>query len=553
MRLPRASGILLHLTSLPSRFGIGDLGPGVEDFLDFLTETGQHWWQTLPLGPTGYGNSPYQSYSSYAGNPLLISPEKLAESGWLSPADWAGFPDFPEERVEFDDVITAKEGLLRRAYENFKPEPPGFPAFIDRNAGWLDDYTLFMALKEANGGRAWSDWELGLVRRVPKVLDRWRERLARTIRYYQFVQYVVDEQWQAVRQACRARNIALMGDLPIFVAQDSADVWSRPDLFWLDDRGRPTFVAGVPPDLFSATGQLWGNPLYRWDVHASEGYAWWIARIKAQTDRVDLVRLDHFRGFDAYWEIPAGAPTAEKGRWAPGPGPAFLEAVRRGLGSLPLVAEDLGEITPEVYALRDRFDLPGMRVLQFGLEGDPGTEFHLPFTFVNHCVAYTGTHDNDTTVGWFREPPRGTSAQQALHRAKRAYACRFLGGTGEEVHWDAIRATFASVADTVIVPLQDVLGLGSAARMNMPGIARGNWTWRVRPGEVGPLVRERLAEITAIYGRWNGPIPDRFVLPQLPRKEAPTDEPAKAKATRAARVPKKAGTRSRPQASGPSK
>jgi 4-alpha-glucanotransferase len=553
MRLPRASGILLHPTSLPSRFGIGDLGPCALDFLDLLTETGQRWWQSLPLGPTGYGNSPYQSYSSYAGNPLLISPEKLAESGWLSPADWADYPVFRDDLVEFEAVIPAKERLLRRAYANFKTEPPDFAPFVERCAGWLDDYALFMALKEANGGLAWYDWEPGLVRRAPEALDRWSDRLADSIRYYRFLQYVLAKQWLALRQACQVRNISLIGDLPIFVAQDSADVWARPDLFWLDERCRPTVVAGVPPDAFAATGQLWGNPLYRWDIHAKEGYAWWIARIKAQTDRVDLVRLDHFRGFEAYWEIPAGAATAEIGRWAMGPGTAFLEAVRNGLGELPLIAEDLGDISPEVYALRDRFELPGMRVLQFGLGGNPGTDFHLPFTFVNHCIAYTGTHDNNTTVGWFRERPQGTAEEAALHEAKRAYARRLLGTTGEDVHWDVIRATLASVADTVIVPLQDVLGLGRVARMNVPGVPRGNWAWRVRPGEVGPQVRTTLAEITAVYGRWNGTVPARYAPPRPLKKEAPAEpaapvtKPPRKRAATAPKAPKKPAKASPPK------
>jgi 4-alpha-glucanotransferase len=555
MRLPRSSGILLHPTSLPGRFGIGDLGPTALEFLDLLVETGQRWWQTLPLGPTGYGNSPYQSYSSYAGNALLISPEKLAESGWLTPSDWSDYPTFPEDRVAFDEVIAAKERLLRRAFANVGVMPPDFEEFLEENAGWLDDYALFMALKEANDGRAWYEWEPALVRRVDDVLERWRAKLADTVRYYQFVQYVFARQWRELRHACQTRNVTLLGDLPIFVAQDSADVWARPDLFWLDERGRPTVVAGVPPDAFSATGQLWGNPLYRWDVHAKEGYAWWIARIKAQTDRVDLVRLDHFRGFEAYWEIPAGSATAETGRWALGPGTAFLEAVRAGLGSLLLVAEDLGEITPEVYALRDRFELPGMRVLQFGLGGDPGSEFHLPFTFVNHCIAYTGTHDNDTTLGWFLEQPMGSPAERALHAARQAHARRFLGNDGDDPHWDVIRATLASVADTVIVPLQDILGLGSEARMNVPGVPQNNWTWRVRPGHVPALARERLAAMTAVYGRWNGSIPARFTLPTLPKPEPSVEQPSPATKTTAARArPSKDGkTRTPSKSKAPSK
>jgi 4-alpha-glucanotransferase len=539
-RLPRSSGILLHPTSLPGRFGVGDLGPGALDFLDVLAESGQRWWQVLPVGPTGYGNSPYQSYSSYAGNPLLVSPEKLADAGWLSAGDWDDYPTLSEDRVDFDAVVPAKERLLRLAFGNFQPEPPDFAAFVLRNAFWLDDYALYMALKDAHQGAPWYDWEASLVRRDPKALERWRDKLAESVRYYQFVQYVFAQQWRALRLACQARQVAMLGDLPIFVAQDSADVWSRPELFWLDDQGRPTFVAGVPPDAFAEDGQFWGNPLYRWEAHEAEKYAWWVARIKAQTDRVDLIRLDHFRGFVAYWEIPAGAATAREGRWAHGPGTAFLDAVRAGLGgNLPLVAEDLGDITPEVYALRDRFGLPGMRVIQFGFGGSPGTEFHLPYSYVNHCIAYTGTHDNDTTAGWFAERPRGTPEERAYHRAQREYALRVLGSCGDEVHWDVIRVTLASVADTVIIPLQDVLGLGGAARMNVPGRPRGNWGWRFRPGQVRPQARARLADMTAAYGRWNGAVPDRYAPPRLvvpePRPEeapvAPTAVDSKPMAT----------------------
>ena len=531
MRLPRSSGILLHPTSLPSRFGIGDVGPSALDFLDVLAATGQRWWQTLPIGPTGYGNSPYQSYSSFAGNPLLISPERMSEKGWLSPKDWAEYPPFPEDRVEFDAVIEAKERLLQVAYENFRPEPPEFSTFVSDNASWLDDYALFMALKRHNGGTAWYEWEPGLVRRDLKSLDRWREKLSESMRFYRFVQFVFASQWSALREEARSRGLSMLGDLPIFVAHDSADVWARPDLFCLDEKGRPTVVAGVPPDAFApVTGQLWGNPLYHWPAHGGENYAWWVSRIKAQTDRMELIRLDHFRGFEAYWEIPADSPTAAEGRWAHGPGTAFFEAVRDGLGALPLVAEDLGEITEEVYALRDRFNLPGMRVLQFGLEGTKGTEFHLPYTYVNHCIAYTGTHDNDTTVGWFSRRPSGTADDRRYATAQRLFARRLIGSAGDEFHWDLVRVALGSVADTVIVPMQDVLGLGSAARMNVPGNPKGNWTWRYRPGQVRPQSRERLAEITAVTGRWNGSVPERYGPPAPPEAGLPLEDAAPAAA-----------------------
>ncbi len=521
MRLPRASGILLHPTSLPGRFGIGDLGPKAHEFVAFLAETGQHWWQILPLGPTGYGNSPYQSYSSFAGSPLLISPEALAEDGWLSPDDWHDYPILPDARVDFEAVIPAKERLLRCAFRSFRPEHLGYAEFLNRNAYWLDDYTLYMALKEANQGRPWYDWEPKLVAREDQALNQARRRgdLDESIRYYEFVQYAFNRQWRALRAACLARGVRLIGDLPIFVAQDSADVWARPDLFQLDETGRPIFVAGVPPDYFSADGQLWGNPLYRWEAHAAEKFAWWITRLKATTDRVDLVRLDHFRGFEAYWEVPAGSETAATGRWALGPGTAFLEALRDGLGGLPLIAEDLGNITAEVEALRDRFALPGMRILQFGFNGS--TDHDLPHMHINHCIVYTGTHDNDTTVGWFTTTDANTTQPSEQIAFERAFALRYLGTNGKEIHWDLIRIGMASVADTLIVPLQDIFGLDGSARMNIPGTAEGNWSWRFQASQLDPRIMHRLASMTATYNRWNGELPAEF----RPRTATVVEEP----------------------------
>ncbi len=415
MRLPRASGILLHPTSLPGRFGIGDLGPESNAYLDFLSETGQRWWQLLPLGPVGAGNSPYQSYSSYAGNPLLISPERLVDDGWLTPGDWKDYPALPDDHVDFAAVAQAKEVLLRRAFGRFKPDHLDFESFCQEQAHWLDDYALYMAFKDFYHGAAWTSWERGVIVRDPQVLARYREELADAILYYEFIQFVFARQWRALHEACRERGVQLIGDVPIFVALDSADVWARPELFQLDALGNPLYVAGVPPDYFSVDGQLWGNPLYRWEAHVAEDFAWWIDRLKATTERVDLVRLDHFRGFQAYWEVPADSRTAATGRWAMGPGSAFLEALREGLGGLPLIAEDLGEITTEVEILRDRFDLPGMRVLQFAFGGDPGSEFHLPHRYVNHCIAYTGTHDNDTALGWFQADHAGATQSHARH------------------------------------------------------------------------------------------------------------------------------------------
>jgi 4-alpha-glucanotransferase len=514
MRLPRASGILLHPTSLPGRFGIGDLGPEAHAYLDFLSETGQRWWQLLPLGPVGAGDSPYQSYSSYAGNPLLISPERLVDDGWLTPGDWTDYPALPDDHVDFAAVARAKEILLRRAFVRFEPDHLHFESFRHDQAHWLDDYALYMAFKDFYHGTAWTTWEQGVITRDPQVLARYRTALADEILYYEFVQFVFERQWKALREASWARGIQLIGDVPIFVALDSADVWARPDLFQLDSLGRPLYVSGVPPDYFSADGQLWGNPLYRWDAHEKEDFAWWIARLKASTERVDLVRLDHFRGFQAYWEVPADALTAASGRWALGPGTAFLEALREGLGGLPLLAEDLGEITSEVEALRDRFDLPGMRVLQFAFGGDTGSEFHLPHRYVNHCVAYTGAHDNDTAAGWFKAASGGSTQSQARHLFEREFAKRYVGSAGADFHWDLIRVAQASIADTAIIPMQDVLGLDSRARMNMPGTPTGNWTWRFQAGQVTPGIIHRLADMTAVYSRWNGPLPEKFQPPQ---------------------------------------
>jgi 4-alpha-glucanotransferase len=510
MRLPRASGILLHPTSLPGRFGIGDIGPAAERFIALLCEAGQRWWQILPLGPTGFGNSPYQSHSSFAGNRLLISPERLVADGWLDESDLDDYPELPGDHVDYDAVYPAKDRLFRRAYDRLTPADPAFDPFCKANAGWLDDYALYMALKLVHGGVAWNDWEPEIASRQPDALARWRAELAPEVRFVQFVQYLFFRQWEHLRERLRHCKVGLIGDLPIFVAQDSADVWARPDLFQLDEKGRPTVVAGVPPDYFSATGQLWGNPLYKWPAHAVENYAWWIGRLKATTDRVDLVRLDHFRGFEAYWEVPAGAETAVGGRWVPGPADRFLNAVRDGLGALPLIAEDLGEITPGVESLRDHFQLPGMRILQFAFGDDVKANDYLPYNYIHHCCVYTGTHDNDTTVGWFHGSEGMTTQSEEVKKAEQSFVQRYVGTDCHEVHWDLIRLALGSVADTAIIPLQDLLGLDSVARMNIPGRGEGNWRWRFHFEQLDPLMVERLADLTAVYHRWNGEVPARF-------------------------------------------
>jgi 4-alpha-glucanotransferase len=512
MRLPRSSGVLLHPTSLPGRHGIGDLGRHAREFVQFLGATGQRWWQMLPLGPTGYGNSPYQSHSSFAGNALLIDLDDLVARGWLSAEACAAHPPFSETEVDFDAVAAFKEEMLRLAHESWRSrgDDPKFREFVAANHGWLDDYTLYHALKDSHRGLPWYEWEHELVVREPAALAQSRERSKAGISFHSFVQYVFETQWQALRAVCREHGVVLMGDLPIFVAHDSADVWARPELFNLDGRGMPVVVAGVPPDYFSETGQLWGNPLYRWDVHAAEDYSWWASRLSAVLARVDLVRIDHFRGFEAYWEIPAGSATAAPGRWVPGPGNRFFEAMRRRLGALPLVAEDLGLITPAVEALRDDFSLPGMQVLQFGFGVDYGGDKALPHRHVPHSVVYTGTHDNDTTAGWFTSTDVATTQSREQIEEERAFALRYLNSNGDEFHWDMIRLAFSSVADTAIIPLQDILGLDSSARMNVPGTSGGNWRWRYHEGQIDERASARLAELTAIFSRWNGTLPERI-------------------------------------------
>jgi len=509
MRLPRAAGVLLHPTSLPGRHGIGDLGAEAHAFVDFLAATGQRWWQILPLGPTGYGNSPYQSTSSFGGNPLLIDVDDLARRGWMASESTLHDARLPVDHVDFDAVTVLKEGSLRLAYDGFNAQggDSKFEEFIAANSGWLDDFVFYQALKDVHAGHAWYQWEPELVEREPAAMAAWRARLAEGIRYHEFVQYVFEVQWQELRAACQRHGVMLIGDLPIFVAHDSADVWANPELFFLDKAGQPLVVAGVPPDYFSETGQLWGNPLYRWDTHAADDYAWWAARIRFLLGRVDIVRIDHFRGFEAYWEIPAGSTTAAPGTWVEGPGSKFFDAMRRRLGNLPLIAEDLGLITPGVEALRDEFSLPGMRVLQFGFGPDSGSEKHLPHRFMPHCVVYTGTHDNDTTQGWFTSTDVATTQSWDEIQAERAYAHRYMDTDGDEFHWEMIRLAFSSVADTAVIPLQDILGLDSRARMNLPGKAEGNWQWRFQKGQLDRQTQDRYAELTAIYSRWNGALP----------------------------------------------
>jgi 4-alpha-glucanotransferase len=508
MAFPRSSGVLLHPTSLPGRFGIGDLGPTAYAFVDQLASAGQRVWQVLPLGPTGYGDSPYQLFSAFAGNPLLISLETLAADGLLDESDMGRAGRFRPGCVDYQPVIAHRRDLWPRVLERFDAGRSSvrerFDRFCRDEARWLDDFALFMAVKDAHDQVAWIEWESGIAARHPEAVARWSKQLSRQIQVHKLTQFLFYDQWARLRAHCRARSIEILGDLPIFVAHDSADVWSRRELFRLDARGRPTVVAGVPPDYFSATGQLWGNPHYDWARIAASGYAWWIDRVRALLTLVDRVRFDHFRGFVASWEVPGDATTAIAGEWRPGPGAALFEAIQKALAldPLPFVAENLGVITPEVEALRHRFGFPGMAILQFAFGTDPQAPDFRPHNYPRNLVVYTGTHDNDTTVGWWTgDAGHSTRSQDDLVR-ERDYASRYLRlGATSDVHWEFIRAVLASVADTAIVPVQDLLGLGSAARMNQPATPSGNWRWQLRPGELTGEVARQLRVLAETYER----------------------------------------------------
>jgi 4-alpha-glucanotransferase len=507
MSFPRASGVLLHPTSLPGRYGIGDLGPAAFEFIDMLASARQRVWQVLPLGPTGYGDSPYQCFSAFAGNPLLISPERLIEDGWLTAAD-AGRPLPDSAAVDFPAVIAHRRMLWPRVFARF--EASGSSAMRDRfgrfcatHAHWLNDYALFMAVKDAHEQRPWTQWSPAIARREPAAIAEWSAQSAREIRTHQLTQFLFFDQWRHVRDVCRARGLDIMGDLPIFVAHDSADVWARRELFKLDANGEPTVLTGVPPDYFSASGQLWGNPHYHWDALRQTGYGWWIERFRSLLALVDRIRIDHFRGFEASWEVPAGATTAVDGKWANGPGASLFDAVQQALGlaQLPFVAENLGVITPEVESLRQRFGLPGMAILQFAFGTDPQAPTFKPHNYARNLAVYTGTHDNDTTVGWWTGDIGHSTRSVAEIEDEHEHTRRYLGVADADIHWAFIRAVMGSVADTAIVPAQDLLGLGSEARFNRPGVAGGNWRWRLKPGQLTPDVLQRLGAMADTYDR----------------------------------------------------
>ncbi len=493
MKLPRASGILLHPTSLPGPHGIGVLGAEAFAFVDFLVAAGQSIWQILPIGPTGYGHSPYSALSAFAGNPLLICLEQLVEKGDLDPESLVGLR-IPEGATLFDEAQAFKRRLLPQAAQKFRDTTPArraiFEEFCTVQAPWLDDYALFRALRQHFEEAPWYQWPDEIRWRKKDALRFWGKELEQTIFAEKFAQFVFDEQWQALKAYANTRGVRILGDIPIFVALDSADVWSHPDLFRLDSEGKPTVVAGVPPDYFSATGQRWGNPLYRWERLAETGFAWWLERFRRNLELADLVRIDHFRGFEACWVIPAEEKTAERGEWEKVPGAALFQRLAEEFGEAPIIAEDLGVITPEVEALRDRFGFPGMKILQFAFGSGPGNPY-LPHNLQPSCVLYTGTHDNDTTLGWWRslDPPTKASLRT------------YLGPGAEEMPWALIRLALASVARLSIFPLQDLLALGSESRLNTPGRPEENWGWRFPPGALTADLQKRLAELCQIYGR----------------------------------------------------
>jgi 4-alpha-glucanotransferase len=488
MNFQHQSGILLHITSLPGRYGIGDLGPAAYDWLDFLAASGCRWWQVLPLGPTGYGDSPYQSLSSFAGNPVMVSPDLMLEDGLIDPEHLETVPEFPTGHVDFQTMIEWKRGLFQVAFMRLGDLPPlraEFDEFRESNKHWLDDFSLFMTIKVQQELRAWTTWPGDLRDRGPEAMKTARKQFASTQSYFAFQQFLFFRQWARLRKRMAELKIQLIGDLPIYAAPDSADVWVYRHLFEMDVHGKPYRVAGVPPDMFSATGQLWGNPLYRWDVMKKHSYAWWLDRLRASLDLVDVLRLDHFRGFADYYAIPASELTAENGKWELGPGADFLKAVRDKLGGLPLIAEDLGgESSPLVTKLRDDFELPGMKVFQFAFDEDLNHRF-LPHNYPENCVAYTGTHDNDTTMGWLAHAPE----------AERMFALEYLKNNGKHFAWDMIRRLWDSPANLVVAPLQDFLELGTEARMNYPGRPLGNWGWRVQASALTDKLAERIANL----------------------------------------------------------
>ena len=502
----RASGILLHPTSLPGEFGIGDLGRHAFEFVDFLARTNQTYWQILPLGPTGYGDSPYQCFSAFAGNTLLISPDGLIHDGLLNADKLRDRPHFPSDKVDYGAVYEWKNRILPQAFEAFAQTGETdlrteFNAFVQENAAWLDDYAMYRAIKTSQRQKPWYEWNEPLRLRERSALDRASDELRSEILAEKFYQFLFFRQWHSVKEYANKNDVLIVGDIPIFVALDSADVWCNQRSFKLNADGSPKVVAGVPPDYFSNTGQLWGNPIYDWDAMRSDGFGWWIDRVRRTLNSVDVVRIDHFRGFVGAWEVPGGDETAENGEWVDVPGKELFTSLQNALGHLPFWAEDLGVVTPEVEDLRDSFKFPGMRILQYGFGGD-ARNHDLPHNYINNSVAYTGTHDNDTTVGWWNSHAGTGSTRDTSEISREHEFCmRYLDTDGREIHWDFIRAIWSSVADTAIAPLQDLLGLDTNARMNLPASNSGNWQWRYDVASLTDAIEKRLSDLTELFGR----------------------------------------------------
>ena len=489
----RASGILLPVSSIPSAYGIGSFSKEAYEFVDFLEKAGQSYWQILPLGPTGYGDSPYQSFSTFAGNPYYIDFEELIEEGLLTKeqceeCDWGG----SEAYVDYEKIYKSRFRVLKEAFDNSRLEDnEDFQAFVAENAFWLSDYSLYMAVKDSYKGKSWSEWDGDIRLRKPEAIEKYAEKLKEEILFYEFQQYLFDTQWRKLKKYANDKGVKIIGDIPIYVALDSADTWANPELFQLDENRRPTGVAGCPPDAFSATGQLWGNPLYKWDYHKETEYAWWIQRISYCYKLYDVVRIDHFRGFDEYYNIPFGDTTAEFGRWEKGPGYDLFKVMKKKIGNKPVIAEDLGFLTPTVNQLLKKSGYPGMKVLQFAFDSREESDY-LPHNYTANSVVYTGTHDNDTTVGWY----------QAISRRDRSFARKYLNiKTGRELEWNFIRAALGSVSDTAVIPMQDYLGLGSEARINVPSTLGTNWKWRMTKGQIPEGLAEKIYDLCKLYGR----------------------------------------------------
>jgi 4-alpha-glucanotransferase len=493
----RSSGILFHPTSLPGKYGIGTLGKEAYAFIDFLKKSRQKLWQIFPLGPTGYGDSPYQSFSSFAGNPYLIDFDLLIEAHLLSEEDLRDvFFGDNEEYIDYGAIYNQKYPLLRKAYENFKSSDnhemrENLEHFKRENASWLNDYSLYISLKNHFNGLPWNEWAHDIKNREHGAMEHYKNELADDIEYHNFIQFLFFKQWGDVKRYANENGIKIIGDIPIFVAADSSDAWANPEIFLFDEERKPVKVAGVPPDYFSATGQLWGNPLYNWQKLKETNYSWWVERVRANLSTCDIIRIDHFRGFEAYWAVPYGDETAINGQWEPGPGIDLFNAIKSQLGELPIIAEDLGLMTQGVIDLREATGFPGMKILGFAFDSGEENDY-LPHTYTKNCVVYTGTHDNDTLIGWF----------QKAKEEDRQFARDYLNSrSDDEIHWDAIRGAWSSVANMAISPVQDFLGLGSEARINTPGVAAGNWQWRLRHGVLTDELAERIAKLTRVYSR----------------------------------------------------